>query len=60
MLVLTRKVDQTVRIGDEILIHVSSIKNNQVRLALDVPKDVRVLRGELQDDCRERPDRDAR
>lgn len=47
MLVLSRKPDQTIHIGDNIKITVVQIKGNQVRIAIDAPQDVRILRGEL-------------
>ncbi|MEM1226511.1 MAG: carbon storage regulator [Planctomycetota bacterium] len=48
MLVLSRKMDETIRIGDDVEITVLKIRNNQVRLGIRAPRDVRVLRGELQ------------
>ncbi|MEM6980300.1 MAG: carbon storage regulator [Planctomycetota bacterium] len=47
MLVLTRKLDETIVIGDNIEITVLRIRNNQIRLGIKAPRDVRVMRGEL-------------
>lgn len=44
MLVLTRKPGQYIEIGDDIRIHVTDVRENQVKLAIDAPKDVRILR----------------
>jgi carbon storage regulator len=46
MLVLTRKIGQTVVIGDEIEITVSSIRGDQVRLAINAPRSIAILRKE--------------
>ncbi len=48
MLVLTRKEGESIIIGGEIIVTVSQIQRSRVRFAIDAPKDVRVLRGELQ------------
>jgi len=48
MLILTRDtLNNTIRIGDDIEVKVYQVKGNQVRIAIEAPKDVRVLRGEL-------------
>ncbi len=47
MLVLTRKVNESIRIGDDILVRVVEIKGNQVRLGIEAPEDVKVYREEL-------------
>lgn len=47
MLVLTRKPQETIRIGDNITITVIKTKGNSVRLGIEAPTDVSVLRGEL-------------
>lgn len=48
MLVLTRKLDEQILIGDNVKITVIKVRNNQVRLGISAPRDVRVLRGELE------------
>ena len=47
MLVLTRKTDETIRIGDDIVITVLRTKGKAVRLGIEAPGDKRVLRGEI-------------
>ena len=47
MLVLSRKQQQEILIGDEIKITVLKVKGNTVRLGIDAPRDVHVIRGEL-------------
>lgn len=47
MLVLTRKIDEQIKIGDDITITIIKLRNNQVRIGIEAPRDVRVLRGEL-------------
>ena len=52
MLVLTRKQQEKIRIGDEIVITVLRMKGKSVRLGIEAPGDVQVLRGELVFDLR--------
>jgi len=47
MLVLTRKQQEQIRIGNQITITILRISGNQVRVGIDAPPDVRILRGEL-------------
>ncbi|NQV22943.1 MAG: carbon storage regulator [Rhodopirellula sp.] len=47
MLVLSRKKEEVIRIGDEITIKVISIKGGGVRLGIDAPIDVSIVRSEL-------------
>ena len=47
MLILTRKVGETLVIGDEITITVLGVKGNQVRLGVNAPKEVAVHREEI-------------
>ena len=48
MLVLTRKTDESIKIGEDIEITVLRIRGNSVRLGIKAPKAVHVMRGELQ------------
>ena len=50
MLVLSRKQDQTIRIGDAIEITSCKVQGNRVSLAINAPLDVPVMRGELLKD----------
>lgn len=47
MLVLTRKLQETIKIGDHVTIHILRVKGNTVRLGIDAPRQVRIMRGEL-------------
>ena len=47
MLVLTRKQSETIQVGDRITIKVIATGRGKVKLGIDAPADVRVLRGEL-------------
>ena len=47
MLVLSRKKKQALQIGENITIHVVRIDGDKVRLAIDAPLEVRVVRTEL-------------
>lgn len=47
MLVLTRKLSQSVTIGDSIKLTVLSIEGDRVSIGVDAPRDVRVFRTEL-------------
>ena len=49
MLILTRRVGETVVIGRDVTINVIGVKGNQVRLGIDAPADVAVHRGEVAD-----------
>ena len=47
MLILTRRVGETLMIGDEITVKVMDVKGNQVRLGINAPKSVSVHREEV-------------
>jgi len=49
MLVLSRKPGQKLQIGDNITITVLEVHGHVLRLGIEAPRDVRVLRAELQD-----------
>jgi carbon storage regulator len=49
MLVLTRKPGEKIVIGGNITLVVCELEGNKVRLAIEAPRDVRILRGELID-----------
>lgn len=48
MLVLSRKKSETIIIDGRITIEVLQIKGNQIRIGINAPADVKVLRGELK------------
>ena len=49
MLVLTRKLDQTIRIRGDIYVKILGIEHGRVKLGITAPPNVEVLRGELLD-----------
>ncbi|MCL2539706.1 MAG: carbon storage regulator CsrA [Oscillospiraceae bacterium] len=49
MLVLTRKPGESFFIGDEVKITVQSIRGDGVRIAIDAPREVKILRSELKE-----------
>jgi carbon storage regulator len=56
MLILTRRVGESLRISDDIVVTVLEVKGNQVRLGTDAPRDVPVVREEI---LGRQPDREA-
>jgi carbon storage regulator CsrA len=55
MLVLSRKIGDDILIGDDIKITLISKNQGCIKVGIDAPKDVRILRGELE----RRDDRDS-
>ncbi|WP_022956731.1 carbon storage regulator CsrA [Perlucidibaca piscinae] len=47
MLILTRRVGETLMVGDEVTVTVLGVKGNQVRLGVNAPRDVAVHREEI-------------
>jgi len=57
MLILTRRVGETIMVGDNVTVTVLDVKGNQVRIGINAPKDVAVHREEIYDRIqRERTD----
>ncbi len=52
MLILTRRVGETVMVGDDITVTVLGVKGNQVRLGVNAPKEVAVHREEIYERIR--------
>lgn len=58
MLILTRKVNESLIVGDNITITVLGVKGNQVRIGVDAPKDVAVHRKEIYQRIADQPAED--
>lgn len=56
MLILTRRVGESVMIGDEVTITVLGVKGNQVRIGVNAPKEVSVHRQEIYERIRKEQD----
>jgi carbon storage regulator CsrA len=48
MLVLSRKEGERIQIGDQITVVISKIAGNRVSIGIEAPKDLKVVRGELE------------
>jgi carbon storage regulator len=53
MLVLSRKKDEKLMIGDNIEITIVDVKGETVKIGIDAPRDIKIYRGELLDAMRE-------
>lgn len=53
MLILTRKLNEEINIDGEITIKIISISDNQVKLGIEAPKDVQIVRKEVLDRVKE-------
>ncbi len=55
MLILTRKRDETICIGDDITITVKSVRNGQVQIGIEAPRHLKVMRKEIHNVPRVEP-----
>ena len=55
MLILTRKLKESIQIGPNIKITVTEIRGGAVRIGVDAPHNTRIMRAELVDNAKERP-----
>jgi len=56
MLILTRRVGETLMIGNDVTVTVLGVKGNQVRVGVNAPKDVSVHREEIYERIQEEPE----
>jgi carbon storage regulator len=57
MLVLTRKLEESIRIGDNVEVQIVGIKGNSVKLGISAPREIEVVRKELDSRPENRDDR---
>ena len=53
MLVLARKLDESIVIGDNIIVKVISVEKGVVKLGIDAPRDISIIRNELLEDVKD-------
>ena len=59
MLVLSRRVNEQVVIGNDVVITVQRISGNRITLGIEAPRQVRIRRGELDRESNKNPETDA-
>lgn len=47
MLVLSRKIGESIWVGDNIIIRIADVKGDMVRVAIEAPKEIKIYRGEI-------------
>jgi carbon storage regulator len=47
MLILTRKPNERIVIGDNVYVHILSVNGNQIRIGIDAPKEITIHREEI-------------
>ena len=60
MLILTRRVGETLMVGDHVTVTVLGVKGNQVRIGVNAPKDVSVHRQEIAERIQQQQEQSAK
>ncbi len=60
MLILSRKIDQKIRIGDDITLTIIEVRGDQVKIGVEAPKNVKVFRQEVFDEIQSENEAAAR
>jgi len=60
MLILTRRVGETLMVGDEVTVTVLGVKGNQVRIGVNAPKEVAVHREEIYQRIKQEQEEEAK
>jgi carbon storage regulator len=60
MLILTRRVGETVMIGNDVTVTVLGVKGNQLRIGVNAPKDVAVHREEIYERIKREEEQESR
>ncbi|MDP9111266.1 MAG: carbon storage regulator CsrA [Candidatus Eremiobacteraeota bacterium] len=55
MLVLSRKVNQSIMVGDDVRVVVISVDRDQVKIGIEAPRDVTVHRSEIYEEIKRGP-----
>lgn len=53
MLILTRKLNEEIRINGDIVVKIVALSDNQVKIGIEAPNDVKILRGEVYEKVRD-------
>jgi len=53
MLILTRKLNEEIRINGDVIIKIVTLSDNQVKIGIEAPNDVKILRGEVYEKLRD-------
>lgn len=59
MLVLSRKQNERIRVGDSVVVTIVRVSGDKVRIGIEAPAHVRVLRDELRDELRNELEQDG-